>query len=68
MPFRSGGGGVKRVTSNSTKENYRWGAMVSGKRDGFLDAASLNFGMLISTSTEAGHKAVNLVAMPKKKV
>ena len=42
--------------------------MVSGKKDGFLDAAGLTFGILTSGSTEAGHKVVSLVAMPRKKV
>ena len=42
--------------------------MVSGKKDGFLDASGLTFGMSTSASTKAGHKAVSLVAMPRKKV
>ena len=42
--------------------------MVSSKGDGLLDAAGLTFGTSISASTKAGHKAVSLVAMPKKKV
>ena len=42
--------------------------MISGKRNGFLDAAGLTLGTLTSALTEAGHKAVSLVAMPRKKV
>ena len=42
--------------------------MVSGERDGQPDAVGLTFGTSTSASTEAGHKAVSLVAMPMKKV
>ena len=42
--------------------------MVSGKKDGQPDAVDLTLGMLTSASTKAGHKAVSLIAMPKKKV
>ena len=42
--------------------------MISGKKNGLLDIGGLTFGMSISISTEAGHKAVSLVAMLRKKV
>ena len=42
--------------------------MVSGERDGELDAVGLTLETSTSASTEAGHKAVSLVAMPRKKV
>ena len=42
--------------------------MVSGERNGQPDAVGLTLGMSISASTEAGHKAVSLVAEPRKKV
>ena len=42
--------------------------MISGKRDDYLDAAGLTLGTSISASTEAGHKTVSLVAMPRKKI
>ena len=67
-PFQFGGSGVKGFTLNSTKKSHRWEAMVSSKRDGQPDAVSLTLGTLTSVSTEAGHKAVSLVAKPKNKV
>ena len=42
--------------------------MVSGKKNDLLDAKGLTIATLTSGSTKAGHKAVGLVAMPKKKV
>ena len=42
--------------------------MVSGKRDGQLDAVGLTLGTSTSTSTEADHKTISLVVMPIKKV
>ena len=42
--------------------------MVSGERNGFLDAAGLTFESLTSALTKANHKAMSLVAMSKKKV
>ena len=42
--------------------------MVSGKTDGQTDAVDLTFGTSTSASTKAGHKAMSLVAMPRKKV
>ena len=42
--------------------------MVSGKSDGQPDTIGLTLGTSISASTEAGHKAVSLMVMPRKKV
>ena len=68
MPFRSGGDGVRGVTSNSTKKSHQGRAMVSGKRDDQPDAVDLTLETSTSASTKAGHKAVSLVAKPRKKV
>ena len=42
--------------------------MVSGKRDGQPNAVGLTLETSISALTEAGHKAMSLVARPRKKV
>ena len=42
--------------------------MVSGEKDSQLDAVGLILGTSTSALTKAGHKAVSLVAMPRKKV
>ena len=42
--------------------------MVSGKRDGQPDAVGPTLKTSTSALTKAGHKAVSLVAMPRKKV
>ena len=42
--------------------------MVSDERNGQPDAVGLTLETSTSASTKAGHKAVSLVAMPRKKV
>ena len=42
--------------------------MVSGERDSQPDTLSPTFETSTSASTKAGHKAVSLVAKPRKKV